>query len=157
MNSFDASAAYSQSYLPTLLRQWACNKGRAKMCTTWWPTNALGVLCQGGQRIECKCSRSLAYGTDTVSMFITWFSFVEMANLLKDRGARRRWNSVSHKTAVNDFLAPLSSATGQHVTATGSACQSLIWLTIGGWTGVGFRFASSQLSALENRVRPDSI
>ena len=57
---------------------------------------------------------------------------------------------------MNDFLAPLSSATGQHVTVTGSACQSLIRSTIGGWTGVGFRFASSRLSALESRVRPDS-
>ena len=37
---------------------------------------------------ECRCSRSLAYGTDAVSMFITWFSFVEVATLLKDREPR---------------------------------------------------------------------
>ena len=102
--SFDASPACSQSYLPTLLRQLVCNKGRAKMCTTWWPTNALSAMSRWTRNKECRCSRSLTYGTDTVSMFITWFSFVEMATLLKDRGARR-WNSVAHKTAVNDFPA----------------------------------------------------
>ena len=45
---------------------------------------------------------------------------------------------------------PLSSATGQHVTITGSACQSLIWSIVGGWIdrqvlGLGLRVVGYQL------------